>query len=152
MAEKWFTKIFLCKIWAIPNLQNFQHPNPCNFAKRVGLSVAIPRSIAYKISAKLSQRLLRDFHCNPYCEKRDTKKFTFILSFRRNLNKVCEKVNLDSFGMTNFAEILKHQFLRQIMQQLCVNNFCANCRLFPMSAMSTIQNVSFNICFIRKCF
>ena len=101
---------------------------------------------------KLSQRLLWGFHCNPYCEKRDTKKFTFILSFRRNLNKLREKVNLDSFGMTNFAEILKHQFLRQIMQQLCVNNFCANCRFFPMSAMSAIQNVSFNICFIRKCF
>ena len=152
MVGKWYTKIFLYRIWAIPNLQNFPALSPNNFAKRVGLFVAIPRSQAYKIYEKLSHRLLRDFHCNPYCEKRDTKKFTFILSFRRNLNKLREKVNLDSFGMTNFAEILKHQFLRQIMQQLCVNNFCANCRFFPMSAMSTIQNVSFNICFIRKCF
>ena len=109
MAGKWFAKIFLCKIWAIPNLQNSQRLNPCNFAKRVGLSVATPRSIAYKISAKLSQRLLRGFHCNPYCEERDVKKFTFILSFRRNLNKVCEKVNLDSFGMTNYVEIFKKQ-------------------------------------------
>ena len=63
----------LYRIWAIPNLQNFPALSPNNFAKRVGLFVAIPRSQAYKISVKLFQRLLRDFHCNPYCEKRDTK-------------------------------------------------------------------------------
>ena len=114
----------------VPKLTKFMKNFPIAYC---GVSTAIP--IARKIRKKIENNL----------------KTTFLL-FRRNLNKLRKKVNLDSFGMTNFAEILKHQLLRQIMQQLCVNNFCANCRLFPMSAMSTIQNVSFNICFIRKCF